>query len=105
MYLQLKKYFSDLADQNVHIKDKVGYFSREIGEKERSFNGIASPFLAIYDYELGLDGGELNTMGRRKLTFSIIYVRLKPLRYSVWRVSVGITTKRGIFCIIPLKRI
>ena len=73
MYLQLKKYFSDLADQNIHIKDKVGYFSREIAEKERSFNGIASPFLAIYDYELGLDGGELNTMGRRKITFSIIY--------------------------------
>ena len=44
MYLQLKKYFSDLAYQNIHIKDKVGYFSREIAEKERSFNGIASHF-------------------------------------------------------------
>ena len=73
MYLQLKNYFHHLADKHKKIKEKVGYFSREILEKTNSFAGIASPFLAIYDYELGLDGGELNTIGRRKVIFSIIF--------------------------------
>lgn len=73
MYLKLKKYFQHLAQKHKQIKESVGYFSREILEKSSSYNGIASPFLAIYDYELGLDGGELNTIGTRKITFSIIF--------------------------------
>ena len=73
MYLQLKKYFAHLAQKHKEIKENVGYFSREIIEKTNSFAGIASPFLAIYDYELGLDGGELNTLGKRKMVFSIIF--------------------------------
>lgn len=73
MYLALKNYFHHLADKNKLIQGSVGYFSREIIEKASSFNGIASPFLAIYDYELGLDGGEQNTVGVRKITFSIVF--------------------------------
>lgn len=73
MYKQLKDYFHHLAEKHVMIQEHVGYFSREIIEKQSSFAGIASPFLAIYDYELGLDGGELNTLGRRKLVFSIVF--------------------------------
>ena len=73
MYKQLKDYFHHLADKHVMIQEHVGYFSREIIEKQSSFAGITSPFLAIYDYELGLDGGELNTLGRRKLVFSIVF--------------------------------
>ena len=73
MYKQLKDYFHHLAEKHKVIQEHVGYFSREIIEKQSSFAGIASPFLAIYDYELGLDGGELNTLGRRKLVFSIVF--------------------------------
>lgn len=73
MYIQLKQYFTHLAQKHKEIKASVGYFSREIIEKASSFSGIASPFLAIYDYELGLDGGELNTIGKRKIVFSIVF--------------------------------
>lgn len=73
MYEQLKNYFQFLAEKNKQIKDSVGYFSREIIEKSSSFSGIASPFLAVYNYEVGLEGGQLNTIGSRKIVFSIIY--------------------------------
>lgn len=72
-YLQLKKYFENIAKQHKEIKDFSGYFAREIQQKMGSFVGIDSPFLTIFNYELGLDGGDLNTMGTRKLTFSVLY--------------------------------
>ena len=47
MYKQLKDYFHHLAEKHVMIQEHVGYFSRVIIEKQSSFAGIASPFLAI----------------------------------------------------------
>lgn len=72
-YLQLKTYFADIAQKHKAIKDFSGYFAREVQQKMGSFSGIGSPFLTIFNYELGLDGGEMNTIGERKLTFSVLF--------------------------------
>ena len=72
-YLQIKHYFEDISKKHKQIKDFSGYFAREIQQKMASFSGIGSPFLTIFNYELGLDGGEMNTIGTRKITFSVLY--------------------------------
>lgn len=72
-YIKLKNYFQNIAEKHKAIKDFSGYFAREIQQKMGSYAGIGSPFLTIFNYELGLDGGEMNTIGTRKLTFSVLF--------------------------------
>lgn len=71
-YLQTKKYFEKLVETHNHIAGFVGFSSRELHEKQGSYDGIPSPYLALYRYEVGLDGPEQNTIAVRKIAFALM---------------------------------
>lgn len=71
-YLQSKNYFDELVQKHKKINEFIGFFNRELHEKQGSFDGIASPYLALFKYEAGLDGPEQNTIAVRKVAFALM---------------------------------
>ncbi len=71
-YSTMKGYLKQVVSEHPHIKGFVGYSSSELHKKQNDFDGIASPFLAMFKYELGLDGEKLNTIGVRKFGFAVM---------------------------------
>ena len=39
-YLELKKYFNQIVEKSEFLEDFIGYFSRELRNKEQSSRGI-----------------------------------------------------------------
>jgi len=74
-YLKMKNYFEDLASKSVHVKSFAGYFQRELVALD-SGDQLQSPYLAVFDYQLGLSGPEQNTISVRKIKFAIMYKNL-----------------------------
>lgn len=60
-YLMLKDYFQKLVEKSEFLHDFVGYFSRELHNKEESIKGIKSPFLVLFNYQIGIEGEEMAT--------------------------------------------
>ena len=82
-YLKLKDYFENLTAQSNFLEGFAGFFSRELMNKLTSRKEpLQSPYLALFKYQLGLDGDEMKTMGIRKLGFAIIYNNIKPDNYE-----------------------
>lgn len=71
-YLKLKNYFKDLVEKSIHVKSFVGYFQRELAQKDGG-DELDSPYLAIYGYGNTLSGPEQNTISVRKLSFAVMY--------------------------------
>jgi hypothetical protein len=71
-YLKLKDYFKDLVEKSVHVKSFVGYFQRELMQKDGG-DELESPYLAIYGYGNTLSGPEQNTISVRKISFAVMY--------------------------------
>lgn len=71
-YLKLKKYFENLVKNHVHIHTFCGYFNRELNVKLARYEGIPHPYLALFDYKLGLDGSKQNTVALRSFAFAIM---------------------------------
>ncbi|UKB81268.1 hypothetical protein [Chryseobacterium sp. MEBOG07] len=70
-YLNLKDYFEKLVENSTFLNSFAGYFNRELLNKEAN-DELNEPYLAIFDYSIGLKGPEQNTISVRKLTFAII---------------------------------
>lgn len=81
-YLQLKDYFANLVEQSQFLGDFVGYFSRELHNKEQSTKGITSPCLALFGYSLGIEGEEMASTAVRKLSFGVLYNNIPPDDYE-----------------------
>lgn len=77
-YLKIKDYFEILVSKHKYINEFVGYFSRDLHSKSASRKGIASPYLALFKYEIGLDGSEQNTVAVRKLGFAVMFNNVAP---------------------------
>lgn len=71
-YNSVKKYFSQLVENHNEIRSFVGFFNRELQHKEASRYGLPSPYLALFGYEIGLDGGKPNTVAVRKIQFAVM---------------------------------
>lgn len=71
-YLKLKDYFKDLVSKSVDVKSFVGYFQRELIQKDGG-DELESPYLAIYGYGNSLSGPEQNTISVRKISFAVMY--------------------------------
>lgn len=81
-YRKLKDYMAGLVEQSTFLNDFVGYSQRELAGRDGSVDGLQSPYLALYGYELGLSGNEQNTMGVRKLNFAIMFNNVDPQDYE-----------------------
>lgn len=81
-YLKLKNYFSNLVEQSNFLNDFVGYFSRELHNKEQSTKGINSPCLALFGYNLGIEGEEMASSAVRKMSIGILYNNVPPDDYE-----------------------
>lgn len=75
-YLQIKNYFENLVNQSNFLNDFVGFFAREWAIKKNRLNGLSSPILALFKYELGFDGPDNNTVAVRKIGFAILFNNL-----------------------------
>lgn len=71
-YLRLKDYMQHLATQHTAIQAFAGYSNRDLLTQVASRDGIASPYLALFDYKLSLFGPEQRTVATRKLGFAIM---------------------------------
>ncbi len=72
-YIKIKHYFEDLVAHHRHINAFSGYFNRELQNQEASFDGLASPYLALFKYQLGLEGPKQNTVAVRKVAFAVMF--------------------------------
>lgn len=71
-YLKMKNYFEELAENSKDINSFSGYSNTELKTKE-SNDELEEPYLAIFDYSLGLSGPEQNTISVRKLSFAVVF--------------------------------
>ena len=55
-YLELKKYFNQIVEKSEFLEDFIGYFSRELRNKEQSSRGIQFPCQALFNYNFGIEG-------------------------------------------------
>jgi hypothetical protein len=82
-YLKMKKYFENLVNNSKFLNGFAGFFARELLNKLASKKEpLQAPYLALFRYNLGLDGQEQNTQAVRKLGFSIILHNIKPDNYE-----------------------
>lgn len=77
-YKKVKQYFKNLQEQSNFLNDFVGFSEREWNSRKASRMGIASPVLALFRYELGLDAPEKNAMAVRKVAFAVMLKVQKP---------------------------
>ncbi len=75
-YLKTKNYFQEIVAKNLKINEFVGYFTRDLHHKQASFKGLNSPYLALFKYELGLDGERQNTVAVRKVGFAVMRTKV-----------------------------
>ncbi len=71
-YLEIKDYFQQIVAKNKKINEFVGYFTRDLHHKQAAFTGLPSPYLALFKYKLGLDGGPQNTVAVREVGFAVM---------------------------------
>lgn len=71
-YLKMKDYMKDLVSKSTLVKSFAGYFRRELLAKIDR-DDFESPYLALFDYELGFSGPEQNTISTRKIGFAVIF--------------------------------
>lgn len=82
-YLKLKNYFENITNQANFLKGFAGFFSRELANKLTSRKEpLQAPYLALFKYQLGLDGDKMKTIGLRKIGFAIIFNNIKPDDYE-----------------------
>lgn len=72
-YNQIKDYFQDLVENSNFLNDFVGFFQREWAERTASVDGLNSPYLALFRYEIGLEGPDNNTKAVRRIGLAVMY--------------------------------
>lgn len=76
-YKKVDQYFEELATKHVDIKDYCGTSVFELGEKLDSSQTL-SPILVFFNYEGKLSGNQQRTFNNRSLSFSILFIGIKP---------------------------
>ena len=72
-YLELKNYFNQIVEKSEFLEDFIGYFSRELRNKEQSSRGIQFPCLALFNYNFGIEGEQMATSSAvRNMSFAIL---------------------------------
>lgn len=71
-YLKMKDYFEDLVSKSTLVNSFAGYFQRDLLSSMEK-DAFESPYLALFDYELGLTGPEQNTISVRKIGFAVMF--------------------------------
>lgn len=77
-YLKIKDYFKKIVTNHTQLQTFSGYFNRDLQNQLASYDGITSPYLALFKYELGLDGPKQNTVAVRKVAFAIMLDNVTP---------------------------
>ncbi|CAA0156616.1 hypothetical protein [Tenacibaculum maritimum] len=81
-YLKVKNYFKNLVENHNGIKAFSGFFNRDLQNKMSDYDGIESPYLALFKYELGLEGPKQNTVAVRKLAFAVMFTKVDAEDYE-----------------------
>lgn len=71
-YKIMKDYFANLVEQSTFLNDFAGYFSRELHNKQGSYNGVAYPCLALFGYNIDVEGEQLQSSAVRSMNFGIL---------------------------------
>jgi hypothetical protein len=72
-YYNIKAYFEALCEKSNFLKGFAGFFERELKTKLHAYNSLQGPYLALFKYEMALEGPELNTQAVRHLGFAIMF--------------------------------
>lgn len=76
-YNQVRTYFKELVEKSTFLNDFVGFSQREWATRTASLKSLSTPYLALFRYELGLDGPRNNTIAVRRVGFAIMYNNIK----------------------------
>ncbi len=77
-YNKIKNYFEFITEKHRSLKGFSGFSSRELLNKVGRKKSIDSPYLALFKYELGLEGPAQRTMAVRKLGFAVMFTKIDP---------------------------
>ncbi|MDV3668232.1 hypothetical protein CMU39_09365 [Elizabethkingia anophelis] len=75
-YKTVKDYFENLVDKSNFLNGFAGFFQRELISKltaNKDTLKIKPPYLALFSYNINLEGGEQNTQALRKIGYAIIF--------------------------------
>lgn len=74
----VQNYFKSLVEASTFLNDFTGIFSREFFVKKDSTEGLTSPMLIMFKYELGHESNGQNVIAVRKIGFSIMFNDVEP---------------------------
>lgn len=72
-FIKIKDYFEALVTASTFLKSFTGIFSREFFNKQQEYEGLPSPGLSMFRYELNHESNGQNTIAVRQIGFSIFY--------------------------------
>lgn len=77
-YNQIRNYFKNLVEQSKFLNGYSGFFQRELVQKITNYSApLQAPYLALFDYKLGFDGPDNNTIAIRKIGLALMYNKVK----------------------------
>lgn len=92
-YLEIKNYFKQLTENSNSIKEFSGFFNRELQNIITSFDGVKNPYLALFKYQLGLDGPKQNTVAVRQIGFAVMFNNVDNEDFELQYQSIDIAEK------------
>lgn len=81
-YIELKKYFENLVENSNFLNSFVGYFSRELHNKQTSYDGIKAPFLCLFGYGIELEHNDYSSQAVRNINFGILFNNIPAGNYE-----------------------
>ena len=77
-YNQIRNYFKNLVEQSKFLNGYSGFFQRElVGKMTNYTTPLQAPYLALFEYNLGFDGPDNNTIAVRKIGMALMYNKIK----------------------------
>ena len=77
-YNQIRNYFKNLVEQSKFLNGYSGFFQRElVGKMTNYTTPLQAPYLALFEYNLGFDGPDQNTVAVRKIGIALMYNKVK----------------------------
>lgn len=103
MYLTLKNYFENLATQATFLNGFAGFFNRELISKINEYDSLRSPYLALFKYNINLQGSEQNTQALRQLGFAISFNNISAGDYDAQYAAIDMAEKLAIKVLARIK--
>ncbi|UOX35323.1 hypothetical protein LXD69_07330 [Flavobacterium sediminilitoris] len=95
-YTKVDDYFKSLANKHLDINDYIGTSTTELDSRMSSVDGIASPFLCLFNYQGKLSGNMQRTFNDRTLSFSICFTGIEAEDFPAQKAAINAAEVIGL---------